>query len=52
MTDIVIWENSLISWLRASGSFIGVYLFFVIILKLVRSRLIAVLNKNEIVPSF
>lgn len=52
MTDIVIWENSLISWLRASGSFIGVYLFFVIILKLVRSRLIAVLKKNEKLPSF
>ena len=50
MTDIVIWENSLISWLRAFISFVGLYLFLVIILKLAKSRLKVILKKNYKLP--
>jgi small-conductance mechanosensitive channel len=51
MADIVIWENSLASWLSALISFVGVYLFLVILLKLVKSRLNAVLKKNDKLPT-
>lgn len=51
MTDIFIWENSLLSWLRALISFVGVYLFLVILLKLAKSRLNAILKKNEKLPT-
>lgn len=50
MTDIVIWENSLLSWLRALISFVGLYLFLVIILKLAKSRLKVFLKKNYKLP--
>ena len=51
MTDIVIWDNSLLSWLKALISFIGIYLLLVIFIKLAKSRLKAILEKNAILPT-
>jgi len=47
MTDVVIWENSLLSWLRALITFVGIYLFLVILLKLAKNRFKAFLKKND-----
>ena len=47
MLDVVIWENPINSWLLAAATFIGLYLVLTILVKLVISRLNALIERRQ-----
>ena len=47
MLDVVIWENPINSWLLVLATFIGLYLFLTILVKLIISRLNALIERRQ-----